>query len=46
MSSRLPLGLVYDEEMTRHESFTPHPEQPARVSSIYFALTEAGVVDK
>ena len=40
------LGLVYDEAMLAHKSETPHPEQPARISSIYAALQEAGVVER
>jgi hypothetical protein len=40
------VGLVYDSRMCAHEneSDRKHPEQPARITSIYQRLTSAGVV--
>lgn len=40
------LGVVYDEAMMQHESALPHPEQPARILSIFQALTDGGIVEK
>jgi len=42
------VGIVYDEEMTKHHDLEDdeHPEQPARITSIYGKLQEAGLVDR
>lgn len=39
----MSVGLVFDRAMMKHESVAPHPEQPARISTIFEALEEAGV---
>ncbi|XP_024395263.1 histone deacetylase 5 isoform X2 [Physcomitrium patens] len=46
MASRV--GLVYDERMCAHENVDSddHPEQPARITSIYQRLKAEGVVDR
>ncbi|CAM6092712.1 unnamed protein product [Calypogeia fissa] len=42
------VGLVYDERMCAHrnEDNSWHPEQPARITSIFKALDSAGIVDR
>lgn len=39
-------GIVYDEQMKAHKNERyDHPESPARISSIWEALVNGGVVE-
>eukprot|EP00897_Mesotaenium_endlicherianum_P009829 jgi/Mesen1/8875/ME000530S08285 len=41
------VGLVYDERMLAHEDpLSDHPEQPARISSIYACLEKFGLAQR
>eukprot|EP00898_Chlorokybus_atmophyticus_P004270 jgi/Chlat1/4844/Chrsp31S04807 len=46
--SKSAVGLVYDERMTEHCTPypEPHPEQPARITSIYDRLVRDGLADQ
>lgn len=45
-AGRERLAVFYDPAMERHEDDEPHPECPERISRIYGALVEAGVMER
>jgi len=43
---RSRVGLVYDRRMEEHESAVFHPEQPARIASIFAMLADQGLAHR